>query len=592
MKNPNVIERRSKESIFLMVPSDISIELDAFSAEIYNYIDKDASFDELLAFSIETAAKYGIDMTSEEDFSKELETFIISLIIQGGLLCTKKLIFQPYNAIKDNDTYCLYFPYMRLTLRVTEALYDQIRKHTVKSYTDIFNIEEPTEDLFELYNFLCTPVSLNDSIDFHHTASRRIVMLPTTACNLKCEYCYAWREDKSIYNMTEAMAEAGIDFVASNAIADDEPSIDVSFMGGGEPTCNWNTLVHAVEYAKGIADNNQLPFSATLTTNGVLSDEKIDWIIQNINFIKISFDGVEIVQNRQRPAKTGDSFSQASYTMKRLSEANSNFLVRITVTNTSIEYLKESVEYIVEKFSPTSIIINPVYVCGSCASHGVSSIDFRTICSVFNSIQDLGINKHIDIVIPYDKVTYTDVPQLPFCGFQKGNCFLTPEGYLSACSEIDGCDDPRATIFFFGAWNEETQELIVNEEKEEQLHQISTSPNSKCLGCSNQNFCPGPCLVRRIDSDTLEKISKMRKEKTPYSSFSEDELDILLTSNHSTESIIQCNMTEILTEYQIKRILNAKDGALNNLAIETQLIDTSDLKTIGVIKAVSIKCKD
>lgn len=567
---------------------DIKLELDFFSSLIYKNVDKCETLLELTQY-IHFEIKSYIDITYNELY-EEINTFIYIMVQQGAFLCSKKINYQPCNFVSQRNLWCVYFPYLRIALSVSKELYMILQSITVSSYNDILKCPEAPKEVESLLEFLSVPIALNENESYLHTLSRRIVMLPTTACNLNCNYCYAWRSNKRKNNMTKEMVEAGIQYVAINALNSDEPSIDVSFMGGGEPTCNWETLVYSVEYARGLAIENKVPFSATLTTNGVLSDNKIDWIIKNIDNIKISFDGIKEVQDKQRPLLNGSSFEKVSHTLKRLSNAHANFLVRITVTNSSIDKLEASVIYIINNFSPKSIIINPVYICGSCASHGVDSIEYKDVCRVFSKIQNLGVDKNIDIVIPYDKVTYMDVPKTPFCGFQKGNCFLTPEGYLSACSEIDGSDDPRSTVFFYGSWNSENKCLYVNEEKEKQLRNIAIKQNEDCINCSNNIFCPGPCLVRRIDQDTMNKLIELRRDSPIESSFTSDELDLLNKSRHSVESKIQCKMTQNISLFQIIRMLEGEID-MNRLSLRVSAISPEFFKTNGVLRAININTK-
>ena len=590
-KNRDAFVQRGIESSTIIVSDhDIVVELDSLSISIFDEIDRCSTMEELIKYTMSVMNSFNISQTNnwKEEILKELDIFIISLVRQGVLILTKGVNWQPCYFIEKENAWYVYAPYLRSFFSLSTDAYHALKKSTIHGYLEIDDCPEVDRSIESLVNYLNTPIALDENLSYHSAFSKRIVLLPTTACNLKCNYCYAWRSNKPIRNMSIDVAKAGIRYVAMNSINADAHGVDISFMGGGEPTCNWDVMKESVDYARKIAIDNNVPFSVTLTTNGVLTTDKLTWIFENVDNIKISFDGVESIQNNQRPMCNGSSFERVSQTMRMLSDAHASFLVRITVTNNSIDYLKESIEYIVSNYSPNSIIINPVYVCGSCASHGVDSIDYKKVCDVFNHVQNIGLNHHIDIVIPYDKVTYMDVPKLPFCGFQKGNCFLTPDGYLSACSEIDGADDPRATIFFFGKYDENSGEIIIDEEKEQQLHTISVANNEKCEKCSNNMFCPGPCLVRRIDENTMTQVLSMRNDVSLTAAFTAEEYDYLIHSAHSIESCIQCEMTSLLTEYQVSRILEDAEK-LNLLAIFVSKI--VDINCDGVIKAVQINTK-
>ncbi len=376
------------------------------------------------------------------------------------------------------------------------------------------------------------------------------------------------------------MASAGIKYVVQNAIKEDNPSVDISFMGGGEPTLNWDVITHSVNESKSIAKSIGIKSSSTLTTNGIISTEQAQWISNEVDFIKVSFDGV--FQNEQRPLKSASSsFDIANRTMKIFKKNNANFLVRCTVTNESISKLHESVELIVNEYHPTSIIVNPVYVCGSCATHGVGSLDWHGFCEKFSRIQDIGMSEGVDIVTPYDKVTYMDTPKTPFCGFVKGNCFMTPDGYMSTCSEIDSAQDYRSPIFFFGEYNSIIDKIEINKNKLQQLYELeSTAGESTCSKCISSSFCPGPCNVRNTTKKTADEFVQLRKNKSILSEFNESEFSLILKGEVSAESKVQCNMTRWLSKEQVIRAIeqsNSKSNlAVNFKPIEIELEDQNN----------------
>jgi uncharacterized protein len=72
----------------------------------------------------------------------------------------------------------------------------------------------------------------------------------TTACNLRCTYCYASAGDTPTRVMPLEVARRGIDFVIANALEVGRPAIDLAYHGGGEPSVNWKTLTGSYDYAR------------------------------------------------------------------------------------------------------------------------------------------------------------------------------------------------------------------------------------------------------------------------------------------------------------------------------------------------------
>src|SRR3990172_1359580 len=81
-----------------------------------------------------------------------------------------------------------------------------------------------------------------------------VTLFLTTACNLRCTYCYASAGDTRLETMTMEVARRGIDFVAENAAQSGQSHFDVAYHGGGEPTVNWPVLKGSYDYARSKAN--------------------------------------------------------------------------------------------------------------------------------------------------------------------------------------------------------------------------------------------------------------------------------------------------------------------------------------------------
>jgi uncharacterized protein len=81
-------------------------------------------------------------------------------------------------------------------------------------------------------------------------APTTVTLFLTTACNLRCTYCYASAGDTPRQYMDLAVAQRGIDFVAKNAALRHAGRFAVAYHGGGEPSLNWRTLTQSLAYAR------------------------------------------------------------------------------------------------------------------------------------------------------------------------------------------------------------------------------------------------------------------------------------------------------------------------------------------------------
>ena len=116
---------------------------------------------------------------------------------------------------------------------------------------------------------------------------RQYTILPTTACNARCYYCY----ERDVYTatMTEEVAEDAVKFITEHAGENGKVSIR---WFGGEPTVASERID---QISKGLL-RNSVSYTSTMTTNGYLFDEAMvekAKSIWNLRHLMISVDGTE-----------------------------------------------------------------------------------------------------------------------------------------------------------------------------------------------------------------------------------------------------------------------------------------------------------
>jgi uncharacterized protein len=150
-----------------------------------------------------------------------------------------------------------------------------------------------------------------------------LTLFMTTGCNLRCTYCYASAGEKPLKSMSLETAQRGVDFVAGNAAETESRRFTMVYHGGGEPTVNWSVLTQSFDYAQAKAHELGLNFTAASATNGVLRDEQIDWIIENLEGgASLSFDGLPELHDKHRLTVSGQGSSErVLHTMERFEAA-------------------------------------------------------------------------------------------------------------------------------------------------------------------------------------------------------------------------------------------------------------------------------
>ena len=117
-------------------------------------------------------------------------------------------------------------------------------------------------------------------------------ILPTTACNARCYYCF--EHGAKVMTMTEQIADSVVEFIDSHCAA--ERAVAVSWFGG-EPTVAADRISQICEglQRKGIQ------YRSDITSNGYLLDEKMAKkarALWHLDKASITLDGTEDTYNR------------------------------------------------------------------------------------------------------------------------------------------------------------------------------------------------------------------------------------------------------------------------------------------------------
>jgi len=123
-----------------------------------------------------------------------------------------------------------------------------------------------------------------------------LTIILTSACNLRCKYCYGGGEWIPQI-MSFETAKKAIDFLVKNRSSS---YLTIIFFGG-EPLMNFPLLEQIVNYCKSIQEKISVEFDYSITTNGTLVTERIATFFDNNNFhVNISIDGDKETHDRCR----------------------------------------------------------------------------------------------------------------------------------------------------------------------------------------------------------------------------------------------------------------------------------------------------
>lgn len=122
----------------------------------------------------------------------------------------------------------------------------------------------------------------------------KYTILPTTACNARCYYCF--EQGVKITKMTEREADDVVKFITLHS--DINEVIHITWFGG-EPTVAADRID---QISLGLRENN-VRFYSDMTSNGYLFDEQMVHrakSLWNLEYIQICFDGLEAKHNETK----------------------------------------------------------------------------------------------------------------------------------------------------------------------------------------------------------------------------------------------------------------------------------------------------
>ncbi len=375
------------------------------------------------------------------------------------------------------------------------------------AYADF--LSEPMKQSFEShFTPLHKTVSKQELAPKGELLDSTICFLATNDCNLGCTYCFSAAEPKKFGVIPWEIAKSAIDLGARNAvlsrIRNGAGQLNVSFFGGGEPTEYWDRFAAIVEYARSSAKKSGVDVGVSTITNGQIEPEHWDWFRANIDDVTVSMDGPRDIHDAQRPtASGGSSFDKSWSFLLAMAERRMQVSgIRVTVTAKTVRRMSEIATFFWDNLPVVyPITFEPVYFSevGRQNAEMPTAAEFVT---QFRAMEEIGrVRKACGLPCgPLGTATRPlAIREGAYCDSLEGKgLYITPNGYLSLCSEISTPADPRKDDYFVGGYNSVTKRFHISETG---ASKIRCGPPWWCRGCFAQFSCRGGCEPRSQNSD-------------------------------------------------------------------------------------------
>jgi uncharacterized protein len=389
----------------------------------------------------------------------------------------------------QEEKYIFYFPLRK------GVMYGDIKAKTIieKFIADDFlsATEKATKTFKMLEQLMAAPIIISyfnkiDAFDFDS-----ITVLLTNKCNLNCSYCFS-KISRNNNTINFEKLKIFLDFYIAKIIEFKKDEFIVSFLGGGEPTIEWEILVNTVNYIKEKCQGH-LSTKFVLTTNCTLLDySKLNWIEKNIYRLSVSTDILEEVQNTQRKPKANNcsQFTIIDENIKLLQNYNIKFIIRSTVTNVNVNLMKEMVEYAKMNYPHCKYIqLEPV---NNKLSYQKQVLNYDIFIEEFYRARNYGKQNGIEVTCSI--INTINKNQFHHC---NGEYCITPENDIVLCHRISRNDDDY-DLFYYGNISSQVR-LDYNKLLSFRKFNALTIP--ECIKCFVKYQCAGNCLTGKYEGD-------------------------------------------------------------------------------------------
>lgn len=365
-------------------------------------------------------------------------------------------------------------------------------------------------------------------VEYEISNMTSIVFEVTENCNLSCQYCfygenYKQYDTRKNYNLSVENAIAILKMLTQKWMSkrniSPEKAIFIGFYGG-EPLINFDFINSIVNYIKDLQLKTGLKFRFNMTTNAVLLDKYIDFIVENNFSLTISLDG-DSIGNSYRIFPNGKpSFDLVKKNAHLLKDKYPDFFTKNVFFNAVLHdrnNLLESERFILKEFGIAlgGTEVNPLLV-GKKFKYGGHVFDFNKKEDseyFFKSAETSRINMFLRNFSNFHFENYHEMVSCttPSRIFPTGTCspfsrtmFITAQGKILPCETI-GHDFALGKVEN-GIVDLKIQSIVDN------YNYYFSKISKRCNNCYRINFCTDCLFLNIIKENHVLKCKKMNNQ--------------------------------------------------------------------------------
>lgn len=386
---------------------------------------------------------------------------------------------------------------------------------SINNKMNVIKLKEDQVDNEDNYRILLEKGLTLDKEDDTDNEEFNAILSLTEKCNCRCKYCFLDAENVGI-DMTDELMESSIKFAFEKA---GKRRILFSAFGG-EPTVNRVGIENMVKFVKEYAKIYGNKYRFSITTNGIMSDETLNTIIENNFKVSLSMDGIKDVQNYHRPmAGGGESFDKVIRAVKILRENNINIKMRSTVTKHSVKEMVKAVK-LMNELDINKIQFAPVTQGGRGENLEPKLMPPSAEEFSNNLIEAIKCGKKLGVTVICYSYSSILSGYKSYCNGKINNrIVISPSGIVSTCVEMQSSDHSLYDAFGVGKYNNDSRSFDISDNERKCLVSDIFDRDKwekfqkDCKSCPLKMFCGGGCPSRNYrGTGSTEIVDEYRCE--------------------------------------------------------------------------------
>ena len=238
------------------------------------------------------------------------------------------------------------------------------------------------------------------------------------------------------------------------------------------------------------AREQPLPAHVTVASNGHWTRATRQKVLEAVDSVSLSLDGIASVQNRQRPTVRGrSSFNRVWATVGEMDRGQTPYGIRLTVTADSVGQLEESIDFLCRQSGCPTFQVEPAFDHGRARQGGLAWPRREEFSTAFLAAWEIArkAGRHL-----YYSGARPWLLTSRFCLAPEKALILCHDGGLSACYEVWSSRHSLAGQFRVGKMGHEGRLQVDHQARREFLAKVAQR-RAGCVDCFCYWHCAGDC---------------------------------------------------------------------------------------------------